>query len=352
MLHRDLERLQDYTNTVLDNLKSGGISIDFKERIQTINKQALYLLNMEYQQVIYQPSTVLPLGFCDVIKQGLDSNKILPQLSKQWLAEKKGIKRLVNLHTSRLKDGEGNITCVLLIDDVTDQTRLEEQIRRNQKLTSMRNLAFSVAHEIKNPLNAIKLIVDLIRKKYQPVEDQKIYSQNLDTVGEEINRISAIVEQYLRYARPPDLKLAPVEFPALMEETGALFKSSLLQKNITFVTNLESHSLIKGDKDQLKQVFINLIKNSEQAMEKSGEISVTGKNVNSYYEICLKDNGKGIPQKNMDFIFDFHFTTKREGSGIGLFVVQQVISAHNAKIDVESSEGGGTTVILQFPTGK
>jgi len=349
LLNRDLEHLQKYTNTILDNLVSGVISINQKGYVQSINKQALQLLDVEYKKVIYQQYTSLPSLLHNKIKQCLNSDENLPLTSKQWLTDKKGNKRLIEQRTNPLIDGEDNKTCVLLIDDITEQTRLEEQIKRVQRLTAMKNLASSVAHEIKNPLNAIKLIMDLIRKKYKPTEGEENYFSNLETVQGEIKRISTIVEQYLQVARPPNLTLTTVEFPDLISEVSAIFESSLQSKNITLKKEIKSHPLIKGDVDQLKQIFINLIKNAEEAIEKSGEILLIGESFDSHYEIKINDTGKGISIDDLNAIFDFHFTTKKGGSGIGLFVVQQIISAHKGKIDVESSEGKGTTFILQFP---
>jgi len=350
LLHRDLGRLQDYTNTILENLLSGVISLDQNGRIQTINKQALVLLNVEYHKVINHPFTVLPASLHNVIEDCLVSSKHHPSITRHWITSEDR-RKLIALRTTVLEDEEIKKNWVLLVDDITDQTRLEEQIRRNQRLTAMRNLASAVAHEIKNPLNSIRLIVDLIRKKYKPVEEREAFSRHLETVREEINRISSIVEQYLRFARPPKLTFTSVKFPDLCKELAILFESDLKKKNITLKQQLEYHQPIKGDRDQLKQVFINLIKNSEEAIEQSGEISITGKATDFWYEIRVEDNGKGISEKELNSIFDLHFTTKKNGNGIGLSVVQQIISAHDGKIDVESEASQGTTVILQFPLG-
>ena len=349
LLHRDLERLQEYTNTILENLVSGVISINHEGRVQSINKHALLILNVEYQNVIFQPFTVLPSPLRSHIELCLDSNKKLSSIVRHWITSNEGHKRFIAIRTNILEDEKNNKTYVLLIDDITDQTRLELQINRNQRLDAMQKLASAVAHEIKNPLNAISLIVDLIRKKYKPLENEETYSRNLDTVREEINRISGIVEQYLRFARPPHLTFTTIHFPELISEIASLFGSHLKEKNITFRHDIQSHHPIKGDMDQLKQVFINLIKNAEEAIEPPGEISIIGKEANNNYEITVSDSGKGIPKKNINSIFDLHFTTKKGGSGIGLSVVQQIITAHNGRIDVESEEGNGTSILLKFP---
>ena len=348
LLHRDLSVLQDYTNTILENLASGVISVDQNGLVQSANKKALQLINTGYQEVIHKPFTVLPAPFRDAIEQKLYGGAAKNFPSKHEYASS-GRKINITLRTNIIKDEAVNKTCILLIDDVTDQTQLEEQVRRNQRLTAMRNLASAVAHEIINPLNAIKLIVDLIKKKNKSIEGTEIYDQHLNTVQNEIHRISSIVDQYLRFARPPEMKLTSVNFPGLMDEIAALYESSLKEKNIRFQINMESHKPIQGDVDQLKQVFINLVKNAEQAIEPPGEINISGKAMNGYCEIRVSDTGTGIPEKDLNSIFDFHFTTKKNSNGIGLSVVQQIMEAHRGKIDVESVVGRGTVFILKFP---
>ena len=309
-------------------------------------KQALRLLNTDYQEVVHKSFTVLPAPFRDAIEQklygGTDEN-----LHSKHEYTVSGRKINIALRTSIIKDEDENKNCVLLIDDVTNQTQLEEQVRRNQRLTAMRNLASAVAHEIINPLNAIKLIVDLIKKKNKSIKGTETYDQHLNTVQNEIKRISTIVDQYLRFARPPEIKLTSVNFPSLMDEIATLYESPLKEKNITFKIKMESHKPIQGDVNQLKQVFINLVKNAEEAIEPPGEISISGKDRDAYYEIRISDTGKGISQQDIQSIFDFHFTTKKNSSGIGLSVVQQIMNAHCAKIEVES--GRGTVFILKFP---
>jgi two-component system sensor histidine kinase HydH len=225
---------------------------------------------------------------------------------------------------------------------------LEEQMRRNEKLTAMRKLASAVAHEIRNPLNSINLIVDLIKKKYKPVEDIEQYNVNLMTVQKEISRISTIVDEFIHLARLPERKLAPIDFPKLLSEIDALFHARL-ENQINIVYDMHNNPEYHGDPEQLKQVFINLIQNAIEAISPPGKITVTGRTRAEMYEISIKDTGCGISNNDLEQIFDIYFTTKKQGNGIGLAVVHQIISSHNGTIDVESTEGRGTTFLLRFP---
>lgn len=128
-----------------------------------------------------------------------------------------------------------------------------------------------------------------------------------------------------------------------------MYEARLDGKMIILVLDLKNHPPIKGDADQIKQVFVNLLNNAEEAIGEKGKIEIVGSMSGAVYEIKIRDSGKGIPQKDIGSIFDFNFTTKNSGRGIGLAVVQQILSAHQAYIDVESSEGKGTTFFLKFP---
>lgn len=349
LLRRDLERLQDYTRTILDNLQSGVLSINRDGSIQSANKQALGLLGLQFDDVHDKHYSNLPEPLKMTIESCLyhDSGKGGP-MRGTWQVGR-GQKRTIDIRSSVFRDESGEESCVLLLDDVTEQRRFEEQVHLNEKLIALQKLASSVAHEIKNPLNSIRLIVDLIRKKTKPAEGAEAYYENLETVQKEISRISGIVEQYLRFARPPKMTPSLVNLSDLLADVSALFESQLEKKRIEFKTDLQEHGEITGDYDQLKQVFINLIKNAAEAIDSAGEISVTGKVLDGSYEVRIRDSGTGIPNENLGEIFNLHFTTKKGGSGIGLSVVRQIVMTHNGTIEVVSTDGEGSTFILRLP---
>ena len=352
LLRRDLGRLQHYTTLVFDNLSSGVMSVDQHGKIRSANKRALEFAGCDLDSALNKRYTVLPKAFQDAINDHITSGEPAPRIIKNWITSDAGERRLFTLQTNLLDDESDTKSCVLIINDVTDQSFLEEQIQRNQRLSAMRNLAFSVAHEIKNPLNAISLLIDLIRKKYKPIDDKDGVVKHLDTVSAEIRRMSDIIQQYLRFSRPPALKKSAVVLSELMDEVISLLGPQLSETKIDIKVEMAAHSALQVDADQLKQLFINLLKNAGEAIGEDGKILINGQNVGSSYEIRITDNGKGIAEKDMDAIFDLHFTTKSKGSGIGLSIVQQIVAAHSGTIDVESQEGRGTTFFVRFPFEK
>jgi len=347
LLRKDLTHLREYTNVILENLASGVISVDNNGNIQVVNKQASLLLKREYEQLFKKHYTTLPEPFQKAVKDGLENEKSIPPVYHWYTSE--GETKKFSLRTSLLKNDAGAKTCILLVDDVTEQARLEEQIRRNEKLTAMRNLSSAVAHEVRNPLNSINLIVDLIKKQQQPIRDIEKYNYNLTTIQNEISRISTIVEEFIQFARPPKMKLAPIDFPVFFLEMDTLFRARSEKVGINITYNFASHPKFYGDYEQLKQVFINLIQNAIEAISPPGKITLTGKTIGERYEISVQDSGCGIPESDLGRVFDIYFTTKKHGSGIGLAIVHQIVSNHDGTIEVESAEGSGTYFVLRFP---
>ena len=349
VLLRNLDRLQAYTNSILDNLRSGVIGIDRKGLIQTANKQALALLDMEYEDVILQSADVLPESFRGAIRQSSESGSGKSTLLQETMTGPDHQKRILSIRCNDVVDEQGERIRTVLFDDVTDQARLEEQVRRNQRLTAMKNMAATVAHEIKNPLNAIRLNIDLIRKKFKPEKETELYVRNMETVRTEIDRINTIVEEYLRYTRPPKMLFKTLDLLKMMDELSLIFNTQLNEKGIRFSVDMDRPPEIAGDKDRLKQAFINVIKNAEESIEGKGAIEVKGRRRRETYDIEFHDTGRGIPSDKLSSVFDFHFTTKSDGSGIGLTVVQQIIEAHRGTVEIRSEPGGGTIVVMRFP---
>ena len=349
LLQRDIAWLSEYTNNILENLSGGVISIDSNGIIRSINKQALVLLDVNFETVIYGSYSKLPPVMHTIIAPYLLSGETTPSETKVIIENKQDEKKTMSVRTYLMNDENADKTCIVLIDDITDITHLEEQRRINQRLDDIQKMASSVAHEINNPLNSIQLIMGLIRKKYALTVDNKEHRELLDTVRTEVNRISTIIGQYLQFARPPKMNFLEMDMTDVLRDVMMLFEADMKKKNIATRQLIDFSMPFYGDGNQLKQVFINIVKNAMEACEDSGEITITGKAAATFYEIKVRDTGIGIPNSLKDSIFDFHYTTKKDGSGIGLFVVQQIVNAHDGTISIESREGHGTTFILKFP---
>ena len=312
------------------------------------HRKALRLLGCEFADVYNKSYEVFPGIFVEAVRSCGRDTDTAKDLRCYSLPDS-GDKRWLSLRTTHMQEEAGPASCILLVDDVTEEVQLEEQKRTNERLSAMRRLASGVAHEIRNPLNSINLIIDLLKKEYIPDRNHDKYSMYITTVHKEISRINAIVEEFLRFTRPPQLQPELLDVSEFFGEIETLFRPRLSEGDHTMTVNVPPRYRLPADPGQLKQVFVNLIENAIQAFDKKGKIIITGEVQGDNYEITVEDNGCGIAPEEIDHIFDIYYTTKKEGSGIGLAVVHQIITQHKGKITVQSEKGSGTKFTIQLP---
>jgi len=224
----------------------------------------------------------------------------------------------------------------------SEQRRLE-----SQRLAAIGTLASSLAHEIRNPLNAISLLIAQLERSKQP-EDAK--EKMINEMRQELGRLDRLVSDILDYARPLQLQKESINLQAFIESVTTFYRGMLESKKLHLKLQFpETPIFIEGDGDKLRQAFVNLIKNGVEAMGVSGELSISLDVLDRGIRCIISDNGVGIDPKTKGRLFDLFFTTKDQGTGLGLSMVKKIIDAHGAKIDIESSPGKGTSIIMVFP---
>jgi signal transduction histidine kinase len=228
------------------------------------------------------------------------------------------------------------------------RTQLVELSRR---VTSLGRLTAGVAHEVKNPLNAMTIHLELLKQKLGSGATADSTEPHVDVIAREIRRLDDVVQGFLKFARPEELTLRPVS-PATMADE--VLKTLAVEANLTGVT-LETVIAadvpdIEADAGIMRQALLNLAKNAVQAMPNGGTLKITcGATRDGRVEIRIADTGVGIPPENLARIFDLYFTTKETGTGIGLSLVYRTVQLHSGDIDVESTPGVGTTFIIKMP---
>jgi len=227
--------------------------------------------------------------------------------------------------------------------------RMEEDTRRSERLTSMGRLAAGVAHEIRNPLNSISIIVQRLKAEFTTVEDEEIYKGYLSTVKKEISRISYIIEQFLKYARPPKLTLTDVSAEEIIKEVLNVVGEKARADEITFSTEIEPGITCKCDADQMKQALLNIALNALEACNKNGVVTIKAEKRKRAVLLHITDTGNGIPGDILPKIFDPYFTTKESGNGLGLSEVYRIITAHGGKITAENAKNGGAVFSIYVP---
>ncbi len=238
---------------------------------------------------------------------------------------------------------------VAIRKDITDRKKVEEMILRSEKLALIGELAAGVAHEIRNPLTSLRGYTEFL--KDETTEEEK--QQYFDILLDEIERIDFIVSEFMLLAKPKVLKFNSKNINAILSQTITFLKTEAKYKKVLIETELEQKDLIvQCDENQLKQVFLNLIKNAIEAMPNGGVLAITSKLVGNSVIIEFKDQGVGIPKEKLEKLGEPFYSTKEHGNGLGLMVCFKIINDHKGEVKVESEEKVGTTFTITLPLAK
>jgi len=233
------------------------------------------------------------------------------------------------------------------IEDLSAENRkLFRSLLKADKLAALGTLSAGMAHEIKNPLASIKGLTQVLEEKKN---DPLFFKKYQEIVCRQIDRINGLVEKLLRIGGPQELLLKKLDLNQVLNEVLNLIENQCQTKNISLVINLGELPEIKGDHDQLSQVFMNLLLNAIQAMPGCGKLSVRSYSSIDNIYVEITDSGVGIPSDRIDKIFDPFFSTKHDGTGMGLAVAYRIVKEHQGEINVESQVGKGTRFILWLP---
>ncbi len=226
---------------------------------------------------------------------------------------------------------------------------MEEETRRSERLASMGNLAAGVAHEIRNPLNSINLIIQQLKEELYTDRQAEEHRSMLSTVGNEITRISAIIEHFLRFARPPELSLMTIPLDQLISEVLGVVEVKARMNHISISTFVEPDVKCFCDADQIKQALVNIVLNAIEEVQKDGKITIHAGKQNTMIYFQIGDSGGGMDTEILPKIFDPYFTTKDSGMGLGLSEVFRIVTAHGGKIFAENSTNNGAVFSIRLP---
>jgi len=267
--------------------------------------------------------------------------------------------------SSQLTDTEGNLLEVIVnLHDVTELKKLESRVRQTERLAALGTLAAGMAHEIRNPLSAIKTFVQLLPRK---LEKPGFLEKFQRTVPRELDRINRLIEDLLQLAKEPKYHFDSVDVGFLVKQCIELFEETLKNSQVRCRTELLSDRslLVWADTDQLTKAFYNLFQNAVQAMPNGGELAIEASwqevipfesqispNQRGWIRTCFRDTGMGISADNIKSIFNPFFTTKDTGTGLGLAITHKVISEHGGHLEVSSRFGEGSCFMVYLPALK
>jgi signal transduction histidine kinase len=247
-----------------------------------------------------------------------------------------------------VQEKNSQIGALLIMRDPESVRRIGDEIEMSRRLSASGRLTRGVAHEVKNPINAIVLHLQLLRNKL--AEQEPDTSRHMDIIDSEIRRLDRVVQTLVDFTRPRDLRLEEVDLRRLMEEVAQLAAPDAEQHGVTIERHMPEQRLaIKVDVDLMKQAILNVVLNGVQAMPQGGLLTISARRENNLVVAEVRDEGGGIPQDLHDKIFELYFTTKKDGSGIGLAQTYQVLQWHYGSVDFESVEGTGTIFRFHIP---
>jgi len=240
----------------------------------------------------------------------------------------------------------------IILRDLTETRRSTQQTIESERLNALTLLAAGVAHEIGNPLNSLHIHLQLIERKVRELEgpEKRELQQSIDVARAEISRLDSIVTQFLRAIRPSKPQLRPENINNLVEESARFFEPEIKDRDVVVEQELgDDLPAVQVDRDQIKQVFYNVIKNSLEAMKRRGILRIRTSMDESHVIISFTDTGGGISAENLSRVFEPYFTTKPSGTGLGLLIVRRIVREHGGEMAMQSSEGRGLTLTIRLP---
>ena len=346
-ISNEYDKFKTLTSSVLENMSEAVVVLDNENRITLFNKSAENLFKIKSENVLQNNISTIANGVLNFL-QVEDLNNTISSFEKE--IHFNGEQKHFSLSISPLVDPDTNQTkYTVVIKDLTETKRLEEDAKRNEKLSAMGELASGVAHEIRNPINAIGMIAQRLNKEFTTTHNQNEYLDITQLLRGEVNRINKIITQFLSYAKPIDVNLRPVDIKSYLSEVYKLFEDQAKQKSTNFVLKGTESITINLDADLIKQSLMNILQNAFDASKKDGEVTIKYFRISNNLIIEISDNGIGISTEQQKKIFDLYFTTKKDGNGLGLSISQKIISQHNGSISVTSKVNSGTTFKIILP---
>jgi len=240
------------------------------------------------------------------------------------------------------------IGALFIMRDTESVRRIGDEIEMSRRLSASGRVTGGVAHEVKNPINAIVLHLQLLQNKLSLLDPDT--RRHMDIIGSEIHRLDRVVQTLVDFMRARELHLVEVDLRALLEEVGAFASPDAEQHGVTIARDFPGEPLpVKADLDFMKQALLNVVINGIQAMPQGGELTMSARREESFAVAEVRDHGMGIPQEVQDKIFELYFTTKKDGNGIGLAQTYQILQWHYGSVEFNSVEGEGTTFRFRLP---
>jgi len=367
-----LAQEKGFLETVFNAIQEGIIVTDSKGRITYLNEAASGLFGLEGDDVIGKrlDERIRGLDWESLTKSGgpvsHDMEIFYPQnrfinfyIVPLMIEPREAVAvatplRGVPEETGRrpVATGAEEVGHVMILRDITASRRTAQQAIESERFNALTLLAAGVAHEIGNPLNSLHIHLQLMERSVQNLSDgaKTELQQSIDIARSEVNRLDSIVTQFLRAIRPSRPQLRPENINTIVEEAVRFFMPEIQDRDIVVEQELRSDlPLLQLDRDQMKQAFYNVIKNSLEAMKRRGTLRIRTDRDDTHVLITFVDSGGGMSAENLSRVFEPYFTTKPSGTGLGLLIVRRIVREHGGELSIESGQDKGLTLMIRLP---
>ena len=348
---RSLADLRALHERIVESIRSGVITTDLQGRIYTFNAAAEEITGHRLEDVRGEDASIF---FGDMTRQiaasmnAAATGKVSPRFQADCLTPN-GLALRLGFSIAPLFTEEGETSgMVITFQDLTDVRAMEETSRRQDRLAAVGRLAASIAHEIRNPLAAMRGSIQMLRAEMGGDSEQ---AQLMEIILRESDRLNKIVADYLNYARPRPAELKDVDVSTLVRETLTLMRNSaeISDRHVLEEDLPHRPAIVTGDAEQLKQVCWNVARNGLQAMPDEGTLRIALTEVDgNRWRLSFTDTGRGMTPEQVERLFE-PFTSTTGGTGLGLSIVYQIIRDHNGTINLRSRQGAGTTITIELP---
>jgi len=354
-VRQNLESIKSLARNILDSIPTGVITLDSQGRFTSINPAAEKILLLGTNVSGKKIGELLPEStpLRQLLEESFAEGKSFHDQTVTYLQGDHILVLWVTLSDlNNEKEKEG---LILLIKDISEINRLEQQVRRSEKLSAISTLSAAVAHEIRNPLSAMDLNLGLLEEEIMAGQrETPPIREFIDVLNVEIKRLKGILDSFARFSVPTQLVLEELKLEPIIQHLVTLIRVEAAENGIYVETDIPSHDFtILADENQITQVFLNIMINAIQAMPSGGKlfIQVEERKINNenWVNVRFSDTGIGIEKEKINKIFEPFFSSRHGGTGLGLAISHRIIEDHGGFIHVESTEGKGTVFTVQIP---
>ena len=345
-----LAREKGFLETVFNTIREGVIVVDRELRIRYINIAAQRLLGIQESATNHRIDRYLPhLDWASLLGADVEHwRRLSRQEIEVFYPEHRYLSfYLVPVHDD--SDGAGMPLATLILHDVTQARQDTEKTIESQKVQAITMLAAGVAHELGNPLNSLNIHLQLLSRTLRRIKDEELAGEVrelAEVAAHEVERLDAIVQNFLRAVRPVPPDMRQVTIQKVLTETLAFMRTEIENREIRVDASLpQDLPRVMADRDQLKQAFYNIIKNAVQAMPDGGLLEIVCTVDGDFVSIRFADTGKGISPDDFSRITDPYFTTRPDGTGLGLLIVDRIVRSHGGEMGIETGEHGAAFTI-------